>query len=563
MVVISASVCTKTGKAILSRQFMDMSRSRIEGLLASFPKLIDNNEQHTFVETDSVRYVYQPLEELFMVLITNKNSNILQDIETLNLFVRAISDYCHNINTHEIEEMAFELSSVFDEIVNLGYREYVSIQQLRTISEMESHEEKLAAEIEKNKEKEAKELLNRKAKSLEMQRKEMQKKMASGGMGMGYGSGGFGNNGGYGNSSGYGNNNNYGNNGGFGNNGGYGNNDGYNNNNGYGNNGNYGNNGGYGGFGNNSGYNNNMNQNNYNSNNNNQQQNQPFRGKGMQLGHKNNNNVNDLVSQMQEEVSNQAIAEQMASASNEPSTPTEPVHAIISEKISLAATHDGGLENLEIKGDMILRISDPNSTRLRIQLNNSFNRNFQFKTHPQVDKKLFNSDSVIALKDPSKPFPIGSPLGILKWRFATRDESFIPLSINCWPSLAANGTCDVNIEYELEVPNITLNNVSIIIPYPGMGNPTVGEVDGSYNINHQNRYIEWQIPIIDADNRSGSMEFNVPGNDTNAFFPVRVNFTSQQSFSNINIADIQLVEDGTSVSYSNETRLMPENYIIM
>jgi len=135
--------------AILSRQFMDMSRSRIEGLLASFPKLIDNNEQHTFVETDSVRYVYQPLEELFMVLITNKNSNILQDIETLNLFVRAISDYCHNINTHEIEEMAFELSSVFDEIVNLGYREYVSIQQLRTISEMESHEEKLAAEIEK------------------------------------------------------------------------------------------------------------------------------------------------------------------------------------------------------------------------------------------------------------------------------------------------------------------------------------------------------------------------------------------------------------------------------
>jgi len=559
MVVISASVCTKTGKAILSRQFMDMSRSRIEGLLASFPKLIDNNEQHTFVETDSVRYVYQPLEELFMVLITNKNSNILQDIETLNLFVRAISDYCHTINTHEIEEMAFELSSVFDEIVNLGYREYVSLQQLRTISEMESHEEKLAAEIEKNKEKEAKELLNRKAKSLEMQRKEMQKKMAAGGSMGGFGSSmssyggnssGFGSNSNYGNS-GYGNNsygnNNYGNNS-YSNNS-YGNNS-YDNNN-YGNN-NYNNNGGFG------------NQSNYNSGNQyNQQQNQPFRGKGMQLGHKNNNNVNDLVSQMQEEVTNQVMADQMAASNNEPATPTEPVHAIISEKISLAATHDGGLENLEIKGDMILRISDPNSTRLRIQLDNSFNRNFQFKTHPQVDKKLFNSGSVIALKDPSKPFPIGTPLGILKWRFSTRDESFIPLSINCWPTLGANGTCDVNIEYELEVPNITLNNVSIIIPYPGMGNPTVSEVEGSYNINHQNRYVEWQIPIIDADNRSGSMEFSVQGNDTNSFFPVRVNFTSSQSFSNINIADIQLVENGSSVTYSHETRLMPDNYIIM
>jgi len=555
MVVISASVCTKTGKAILSRQFMDMSRSRIEGLLASFPKLIDNNEQHTFVETDSVRYVYQPLEELFMVLITNKNSNILQDIETLNLFVRAISDYCHTINTHEIEEMAFELSSVFDEIVNLGYREYVSIQQLRTISEMESHEEKLAAEIEKNKEKEAKELLNRKAKSLEMQRKEMQKKMASGG-GMGFGSNmGFG-----GNSSGFGSNSGFGNNN-YGNNGGYGNNN-------YGNN-NYGNNYGNSNYGNNNYGNNDRfgNQNNYNSgnqyNNNNQQQSQPFRGKGMQLGHKNNNNVNDLVSQMQDEVSNQVIAEQMAVSNNEPATPTEPVHAIISEKISLAATHDGGLENLEIKGDMILRISDANSTHLRIQLDNSFNRNFQFKTHPQVDKRLFNTESVIALKDPSKPFPVGTPLGILKWRFATRDESFIPLSINCWPTPNVNCSCDVNIEYELEVPNITLNNVSIIIPYPGMGNPTVGEVDGSYNINHQNRYVEWQIPIIDADNRSGSMEFSVQGNDANSFFPVRVNFTSHQSFSNIHIADIQHVENGSSVNYSHETRLMPDNYIIM
>jgi len=410
---------------------------------------------------------------------------------------------------------------------------------------------KLAAEIEKNKEKEAKELLNRKAKSLEMQRKEMQKKMAAGyGGGMGYSNSGFGSNSGY--NGGYGNNN-------YGNNGGYGNNNYGNNNNNYGNN-NYNNNGGYGnngGFGNNSGYN----QNNYNSNN--QQQNQPFRGKGMQLGHKNNNNVNDLVSQMQEEVSNQVMAEQMASNMNEPATPVEPVHAIISEKISLAATHDGGLENLEIKGDMILRISDPNSTRLRIQLDNSFNRNFQFKTHPQVDKKLFNSGSVIALKDPTKPFPVGTPLGILKWRFATRDENFIPLSINCWPSLAANGSCDVNIEYELEVPNITLNNVSIIIPYPGMGNPTVGDVDGSYNVNQQNRYIEWQIPIIDADNRSGSMEFNCQGNDTNAFFPVRVNFTSHQSFSNINISDIQLVENGSSVNYSHETKLMPDNYIIM
>jgi hypothetical protein len=45
-----------------------MTRVRIEGLLAAFPKLVagvastGGGRQHTYVETDTVRYLYQPLE---------------------------------------------------------------------------------------------------------------------------------------------------------------------------------------------------------------------------------------------------------------------------------------------------------------------------------------------------------------------------------------------------------------------------------------------------------------------------------------------------------------------
>ncbi|CAK0863642.1 unnamed protein product [Prorocentrum cordatum] len=78
MVVLSAAIVT-TGKTLLARQFVEMTRLRIEGLISAFQKLVDTGKDHTFIETETVRYVYQPIEAMQLVLVTNKSSNILEE----------------------------------------------------------------------------------------------------------------------------------------------------------------------------------------------------------------------------------------------------------------------------------------------------------------------------------------------------------------------------------------------------------------------------------------------------------------------------------------------------
>ncbi|CAG8647558.1 12369_t:CDS:10, partial [Acaulospora morrowiae] len=500
-VVLAAAICTKGGKAVISRQFREMPRSRIEGLLASFPKLTSSGHQHTTIETEHVRYVYQPLDELYIVLITNRQSNILQDIDTLHLFARVVSDVCRSTEEREILRNSFELLSAFDEIVSLGYRENVNLAQVKSITEMESHEEKIQEIIAKNKEQEAKEELKRRAKQLEMQKKEMLKR---GGNPFGFGQA----------------------------------------------------------INRPSSYAEPQVQQTFDENirptfSSSSSAPSSSKTKGMQLGKKQKGDV--LFEAVKSEDGLEEPIEKVNTRGTS-SIPMESVHISITEKISLQVNRDGGLENLEVKGDMELTISDPNMTRIKISVRAVDDGTLQLKTHPNVDKKLFSTDGIIALKNPGRGFPVNQPLVVLRWRYITKDETAIPLSINCWPSPAGDGTIDVNIEYELESENKEFKEVVISIPLPSSGNPVVSDVDGHYEISRQPRALEWQLPIIDSSNKQGSLEFNIAGDDVNVFFPVSVSFKSEKLICDIEVLEVTHAESGTPVTFSKEKILTAEEY---
>lgn len=89
---------------------------------------------------------------------------------------------------------------------------------------------------------------------------------------------------------------------------------------------------------------------------------------------------------------------------------------------------DGGVQQFELTGLLTLRISDENLGRIKVKLAESATQEIQLQTHPNVDKELFKTRSMIGLKNPAKPFPLNTDVGVLKWRYITQDESAIPLT---------------------------------------------------------------------------------------------------------------------------------------
>lgn len=222
----------------------------------------------------------------------------------------------------------------------------------------------------------------------------------------------------------------------------------------------------------------------------------------------------------------------------------------------MTGIRDGGASSLDISGILELRVSDPNQSKLKIQLKPISSKSILnsgeavYKTHPHVDKNLWSSNRIIGLKDSKKPFPINQTLPVLRWRFNSKDETFLPLIINCWPSLSGDdtGSAELNLDFELENKDLVLKNVKIEIPLPDSMEtspelPRVGENPeenpGNWFYDENSNSVIWEIEEISKEiNESGNLEFSVPNGATvnDVFYPVKVDFVSQQTMCMVEVS---------------------------
>lgn len=578
MAILAASICSNLGKPLLSRLFRDLSKDRITALLANFPTLLASSEsRNTTVEDENVRYVFQPIESCWLVLLTTKQSNILEDIETLQLFVSVTNHMLRVVDDRGVYENAFELLSAFDEIVTMGYKEKLSVLQVQTFLEMDSHEEKIQEIIEKNKEMEAAEERRRRAKEIqrkEFERRAMEQQQAAL----------------YGGSAAQQTRDTF----------------------------------------------------NYTASQPSAPSYdvastmpepvapepvapRPIGGKGLKLGKKparlasHGELGQPLLSASpllttpkpqqpqhapqpptQQEESLQRIPQvtksavsaplkaESASASPAPSSAANGALKLfnngilitINEKITAHINHENGIVASEVKGDLNLRINNSVLARSKIMLNVNDSTNTQYKTHPNVDRNLFSSEGIIALKDKTKPFPSNDQsLGVLRWRATAKegDSSLVPVLFTAWVSVA-DDQADVTLEYELSQEYLqahplqeSFDNVSILVPISLEDIILKEDSTGLVLYEVLDAGVEFNIQQILLSNPLGSFEFSIPALTDEDLFPMEVNVDvshneateSDVTMSGLSVTDVvSNDEQENSLPFDLHINLVSENYLV-
>lgn len=536
MVILSSAICTKNGKALLARQFVEMSRIRIEGLLAAFPKLLGSGEekQHTFIETDTVRYIYQPIEALFLLIITNKASNIVEDLETLRLLSKVVPDVAGGVSEEKVMDKCFELVFAFDEVISWGgYRESISLQQIKTNMEMDSHEEKLHLMIKQSKMDSAKDQAARQAKAIRERQREQQARERGMSGGGGPGNKPLGQYQGIGSSDSYvpsAAGSSYG--------------------------------GGFGSSSVPSAYGGSPPPDSIRN-----ESATKAVSKGMKLGApgKSSSLLDSLV--QEDKLAALAMAAPSApkpgttAAPPPPVMPNHPVQLVVEERVTVHLKPDGAVDAFEVKGSLTLTATTDAAALCKVQLGLEDKLGFNFQTHPKINKQVYDQSKVLVLKDANKGFPAGRPVGVLRWSLSSSDESLVPLSINCWPEEEGRGKINVNIEYNLNGDK-ELHDVAVVIPLGTSEPPQVASIDGTFKHDAREQRMIWQLDLIDSSNSAGSLEFTISGRDPGAFFPISVSFASQSLYVDVAVQGVSGVESNAPIQYGLVKSLQPESYLI-
>lgn len=505
----SIAIITKTGKIIVARQNIPLARTKVEGLYATFLRLVGSNPYTSF-EAESVRFVYRLLEDVYVVLITTLSSNIIEDQEIMNAIIACIQQKM-TITSKTMTQGMYEVLFIIDEFIQWGHAEKLTVQQARTNLSMKSRDEELylhqlelkkqeAARIAKQKEEEIREEKELREKLEMMQRMQnnsmftdMKRQM----------------------------------------------NDGYSPLQDY----------------------------HTGTTETTPSQQQPIQQKktvkkttkqvtkGLQLGKKKTTEafIEEIKKEEHIEEEEERKPIEQTKQSIQRTQPKEKKLMLTScivkviEDSHIIYNTESSTVSLTINGSLAIATAEgilpeihlgPVGIVAKAQMN------------PAIDSKAF-SERIVKVKE-GKKFAVNTPATYIKWNYKSTDYE-LPITFTCWPAESDTGVT-LSLSYEC---NQSLKNVSLSIPK--IGNVMINTIENGTL--EENETIQWILGNVD-EGSSGSLEIEIEGNDLDVslLFPMNVNWLVEKTMTGNDVEHVLV--DGSPIEFEKEI-LLHTSYQIM
>ena len=104
--------------------------------------------------------------------------------------------------------------------------------------------------------------------------------------------------------------------------------------------------------------------------------------------------------------------------------------------------------------------------------------------------------------------------------------------------------------------------MKIRIPLGTSDTPVILNMDGTHRHSPSNQEMIWEIDLIDKSNSSGSLEFTIAQKNSEAFFPITVQFESQTLFCNIDVVNVRSADGSTPIQYGLQKSMGADEYMI-
>lgn len=104
----------------------------------------------------------------------------------------------------------------------------------------------------------------------------------------------------------------------------------------------------------------------------------------------------------------------------------------------------------------------------------------------------------------------------------------------CFGSLHHQLSCVLLTFMQIKIFMHWYVSVFLLLCRSGVGAPVIGDLDGEYKHDSRRNVLEWCLPVIDANNKTGSLEFSITG-QPNDFFPISVSFVSKRNYCDIQV----------------------------